>query len=124
MWHAIVSWFPSAVWLALSGIGVGAGFDLILTVALAVTGRLGEVFSWRKLPKFLATNVFPYAVAVILGAVLVKLKPELEPEYLTAAALLSGWLAKDWRAKWKQLLGFDLSAASGENWSSFTAGKR
>ncbi|HEY3363973.1 MAG TPA: hypothetical protein VGK74_02820 [Symbiobacteriaceae bacterium] len=100
---AIVTWFGSDLWLALTGVLIAAGVDCGLTVALALLGKLGEPFSWKRLPQFAITNVLPATAALLAGAVLVKYVPDLQAEYLGAALLVSGYLAKDWRQKAKRL---------------------
>ena len=105
---AIANWFGPELWIALYAIFTAAGIDAVLTIALAVTGKVakGVPFEWKRIPQFLLTNVLPYAVGLILGAVLTKYQPELKTEYLVAAAGVSAWLARDWRAKFTILMGF------------------
>lgn len=103
--HWIATWFGPELRIALSELAIAALVDLVLTLALVLTGKYGQKFDWRRVPQFLITNL-PYVVGVILGAVLVKFFPELRQEYLVAATGLAAYLARDWRAKFTVLTGF------------------
>lgn len=105
MLQAISNWFGSELWVALTELAVAALVDLVLTVWLAIAGKLAGGFTWRKVPQFLVTNL-PYVLGVILGAVLTRFFPELREEYLVATTGLAAWLARDWRAKFTVLTGF------------------
>lgn len=105
---AIVAWFPKEVILALSSIVVAAGIDAGLTALLALRGKLGVPFSWKKLPEFLVTNVLWPAVGLLVGGALVKYYPDLTEGYFAVTAALDLWLAKDWRAKFNVLVGIRL----------------
>lgn len=107
-WTAIVAWFPSEVILALTSILIAAAIDAGLTAMLALRGKLGEPFSWRKFPQFLVTNVLWPAIGLIVGGALVKYYPDLKEGYFAVTAALDIWLAKDWRVKFNVLVGIKI----------------
>lgn len=108
MFIAIMAWFPVEVRLALSSILIAAGIDAALTAVLALQGKIGEPFSWRKLPQFLLSNVLWPAVGLIIGGALVKYYPDVREVYFGVTAAVDLWLARDWRNKFNCVIGIKL----------------
>lgn len=105
---ALVFLFTPEVKVALVAVFTAAGIDAGLTVLLAAMKRLDAPFDWRKVPQFLLTNVFPFALGLVLAGVLLQFYPDLNEVYFATTAGITAWLAKDWRAKLKKLIGLTM----------------
>ena len=104
----IIAWFPKEVYVALAAIVASGAIDALLTALLAIQGKLGQSFSWRKVPEFLLTNVLWPAIGLIVGGAILKYYPDLSTGYFGVTAAVTAWLGKDWRKKFNVLVGVKL----------------